>query len=87
MDLHINNLSDDLVKYIFDYLDPKHLFLIQSVFVKKLLAQKISFNGEDDNQLLNKFSNKFVSFDERREKVITIDNNTIEILIKILLHT
>ena len=83
MDLHINNLSDDLVKYIFDYLDPKKFSLIQSVCVKKLLAQKTNLNREDDNQLLDKFSNKFVSFDQRRENVITIDN-TIRILMKIL---
>ena len=52
--------------------------------VKMTINSWTSLNGEDDNQQLDKFSNKFVSFDQRRENVNIIDNNTIGILMKIL---
>ena len=82
MSVQINDLSFDLLKYIFEFLPDKHLFAIESVCihwkkcVNKLLGQKqVLFR-------LDQYSSKFKNQDGGQR--IIINDNNIEILKKIL---
>ena len=82
MSVQINDLSFDLLKYIFEFLPDKHLFVIESVCtrwqkcVNKLLGQKQVLLR------LDQYSSKFENQDDGQR--VIIDDNNIEILKKIL---
>ena len=83
MNVHINDLSYDLLKYIFNFLPKKQLFILEIVCtkwqkcVKKLLAQK------DILHRLDYYSPKFENHGSQGKRVI-IDSSNIDILKNIL---
>ena len=83
MSVQINDLSIDLLKYIFSFLSDKQLFMIESVCKKwQICARKLL---ETKNYLheLDYYGTKF--FDPEKTHPFLVDDNNFEILKNILM--
>ena len=81
----INNLCDDLLSYLFDFLSDKYLYRIEMVckrwqiLVRNLLSKKVSLNRVDY------YGSKFITYEPHGNWQFIIDDNNIDILKNILL--